>query len=60
MTKEEVKRLRTDAGLTQTQLAERMGLGVGGQVTVSRWESGALNISEPHARLLAILCSERN
>ena len=59
MTGSEIRALRRAAGLTQTQLAERMGLGVRGQRTISEWERARHAISEPHARLLAILCQRK-
>jgi len=45
--------------MTQQGLADALGLGAGGQVTVSRWESGLQAITEPHARLLRVVCKCR-
>lgn len=52
MTGQEVRRLRARLGLYQTELAAKLGVHT---VTVCRWETGVVNISEPAARLLALL-----
>lgn len=52
MTPAELKRLRARLGLTQAQLAERLGVD---RNTVTRWEMGLRKISEPVSRLLATL-----
>lgn len=49
MTPTELKRIRRQLGLTQKQLAERLGVI---PVSVARWELGLRGISEPVARLL--------
>lgn len=54
MTGAECRKLRTDAGLTQAELAQRIGLGKSGYITVSRWENGHRRIPEPTARLIRI------
>ena len=61
MTPAEIRILRQAAGLTQKALAERMGLSAKrGKFTVSEWESARnLPISEPHARLLALVCAPK-
>lgn len=55
MTKEDIakvlKRLRTSAGLTQKEAAERLGKK---QQTIASWESGQ---SQPDANTLFIICS---
>ena len=56
MTAKKIRKLRARAGLTQARLAALLGLGAGGQVTVSRWEAGTQPITEPHARLLEMVC----
>ena len=58
MTPKETRQLRVAAGLTQTQLAALMGLAKRGQVTVSEWEHGVRNITEPHGRLLQVVCAQ--
>ena len=45
----ELRRLRAELALTQTQLAEELGVH---RVTVARWETGERGIPEPVARLL--------
>ena len=52
MTPAQLKRLRATLGLTQKQLAERLGVA---HNTVTRWEMGQRTISEPVSRLLATL-----
>jgi len=52
MTGAEVRRLRRRLGLTQVQLAERVGVN---PITVSRWERGAMGIRESAARLIRLL-----
>ena len=44
-----VRRLRSEAGLTQEQLARELGVSF---VTVNRWESGKGHVSAAHARAL--------
>lgn len=51
-----VLRLRTEAGLTQTELAERMSTK---QPTVSRWESGGDEPRLSTLRRLAAACGHR-
>lgn len=48
----DIKRLRVEAGLTQTQLAEKLGTW---QAQVSAWETGKSPISDEHQRQLAKL-----
>jgi len=52
MTAAEVLRLRQRLGLTQVALAARLGVH---SVTVCRWETEAVRIPEPTARLLRLL-----
>lgn len=49
MTKDELRRLRRKAGLTQAALAQRLGVTA---TTVARWEQGARPISTAHANLV--------
>jgi transcriptional regulator with XRE-family HTH domain len=53
MTGEDMRRLRREAGLTQRELAEAMGVWLN---TISRWEIEKRHISEPHARLIQLIC----
>ena len=52
MTKDEVKQLRAKLGLTQQELADKLGVT---QTSVARWEMGMHQIEEPTARLLKLL-----
>ncbi len=52
MTGSEVRRIRKRLGLTQAQLAERVGVTAS---SVARWEQGVLGIRESAARLLRLL-----
>jgi len=52
MTKDEVKQLRAKLGMTQQQLAHKLGVT---QTSVARWEMGMHQIEEPTARLLKLL-----
>jgi DNA-binding transcriptional regulator YiaG len=52
MTRTELKMLRTQHGLTQSALAELLGVHWN---TVARYEQGALTIPEPMARLMALV-----
>jgi DNA-binding transcriptional regulator YiaG len=52
MTKDEVKQLRAKLGMTQQQLADKLGVT---QTSVARWEMGMHHIEEPTARLLKLL-----
>jgi DNA-binding transcriptional regulator YiaG len=47
------KQKRGHLGLTQVQLAKRLGVSPN---AVARWERGERRISEPVARLLTLLC----
>jgi transcriptional regulator with XRE-family HTH domain len=51
-----LRRLRAELALTQTQLAEELGVH---RVTVARWETGERGIPEPVARLLVRIHGER-
>jgi len=55
MTRNELKQIRSRLGVTQTQLAEQLGVT---QNTVARWEMGARGIPEPTARLIERLAAE--
>jgi DNA-binding transcriptional regulator YiaG len=54
MTRTDVQRLRRRLGLTQVELAERLGVH---PLTVSRWERGQVRVTEPMARLLRLLAT---
>lgn len=53
MTGEEIKRLRTQAGLTQQQLANAVGVT---QSTVWTWEANKKRASARHIELIRVLC----
>jgi repressor LexA len=55
MTSEELKDLRAELGLTQPELAKRLGVA---RNTVTRWEMGIRSIPEPVIRLLEFLRKE--
>ena len=55
MTGEALRRLRRRLGLTQLQLAERLGTRAN---TVYRWEAGLVGIGEVQARLLRFLAAQ--
>lgn len=52
MTGKDLRRIRKRLGLTQVQLAERIGVTAN---TIARQERGEVRISEPEARLLLLL-----
>jgi putative transcriptional regulator len=52
VTGDELRDLRKRLGLTQVELAEKVGVASN---TVARWERGELGISEPVSRLLRLL-----
>jgi DNA-binding XRE family transcriptional regulator len=52
MTRQELRALRKAAGLTQGELAKRLGVALN---TVSRWETGGARITSPMARLLRLV-----
>ena len=54
MTGTDVQRLRWKLGLTQAELAARLGVHA---LTVSRWERGQVRVTEPMARLLRLLAT---
>ena len=54
MTGEELRRIRKGLGLTQVQLAERLGVT---STSVARWERDEVGIGEPVARLTRLLAS---
>lgn len=45
----EIKKIRTDLGLTQTEFGRLLGLG---GATISRWEAGTLHPTAYHAAYL--------
>lgn len=49
MTAEELKKLRIDAGLTQKELADRIGTY---DTKVSAWENGKYAISKAYVRII--------
>lgn len=49
MTSEEIKTIRTKLGLSQSQLANKLGCA---KSTVVRWENSQRPISNPYAQLL--------
>ena len=55
MTCKQIRAIRDRLGLTQTELAERVGVA---RNTVTRWESGTLGIKESAARLLRMLAEQ--
>lgn len=55
MTPARLKRIRRELGLTQEELAHRLGVR---RVTVARWETGARGIAEPIARLVQRIAAE--
>lgn len=55
MTGQELKVLRQQMGLTQKELAEKLGVPWN---TVARWEVGMRRIFEPVARLVQYLAKE--
>ena len=55
MTNTELKTLRTQVGLTQNALSQRLGVD---RVTVVRWEMGLRHIAEPMARLIQRIAKE--
>ncbi len=52
MTGEELRRIRARMGLTQAELADRLGVTPN---TVARWERDEVGIAEPAARLAQLL-----
>jgi transcriptional regulator with XRE-family HTH domain len=57
MTGKEVQRLRKRLGLTQGELAQRMGVS---RVSVGRWETDQHAIRESAARLLLMLVAQED
>jgi DNA-binding transcriptional regulator YiaG len=55
MRPDELKRIRSRLGLTQTQLAVRLGVT---QNTVARWEIGDRRITPPMAQLIERIAKE--
>lgn len=55
MKPKDLKRIRQELGLTQKELAEKLGVTL---VTVGRWEAGMRKISEPMARLIEWIAAE--
>jgi len=54
MTGAEVRRVRQRLGLTQVQLAAKLGVT---ENTLARWERGSVGIGEPVARLIRFVAS---
>jgi DNA-binding transcriptional regulator YiaG len=57
VTPEELKRGRRQLGMSQTELAEKIGVH---GMTVSRWERGTIKVPAPIARLIELLMRERH
>ncbi|MCI0408898.1 MAG: helix-turn-helix domain-containing protein [Acidobacteria bacterium] len=55
MTPTDLKRIRRQLGLTQEELARRLGVHA---VTVARWEADMRGIPEPTARLIRMIRAE--
>ena len=55
MTRDELQALRAKLGLTQPELAEKVGVA---RNTINRWEMGIRSIPEPVVRLLDYLTKE--
>jgi DNA-binding transcriptional regulator YiaG len=55
VTGEEVRKIRKRLGLSQVAFARLVGVH---EITVSRWENGALAIREPTAKLLRLLLGQ--
>ena len=55
MTRDELQALRAKLGLTQPELAEKVGVA---RNTINRWEMGIRRIPEPVVRLLDYLTKE--
>lgn len=56
-TNAEIRRIRMKAGMTQTVLANYMGVS---KKTIEAWECGRTHPTGPACRLLSILDSEKN
>lgn len=54
-TPKEIKALRRELGLTQQQLAARLGTH---QVTIARWESGFYEPTQAYRRLLGMVAEQ--
>ena len=54
MTGTDVQRLRRKLGLTQAELAARLGVH---KLTVSRWECDRTRVTEPMVRLMRLLAT---
>jgi len=54
VTAEELKTIRDQLGLTQGELAEKLGVA---RNTITRWEMGIRHIPEPVARLVRLLAA---
>jgi putative transcriptional regulator len=52
MTGSEVRRIRKRLGLTQVELAAKIGVTSN---TVARWERGLVRVTEPVARLIRLV-----
>jgi DNA-binding transcriptional regulator YiaG len=51
----ELRRIRKRLGLTQVELADRMGVHWN---TIARWERNVVRITEPSARLVRLLAQQ--
>jgi transcriptional regulator with XRE-family HTH domain len=54
MTGKEVRAIRRKMGLTQQELADRVGVA---RNTIARWEMGVMGVRESAARLLRLLAA---
>jgi DNA-binding transcriptional regulator YiaG len=53
----EVQRLRKRLNLTQTQFAKLLGVH---RVTLTRWETGAIKVQAPMAKLIRMIVRARS
>ena len=56
MSPKQLRAMLDRSGLSQAEVARRMRLGRGGNVTVSRWLTGTQNMTAAHERLFRAVC----